>query len=210
VIEGQKREGIEYRTILSIISGASTYEGHVAGKAVDGIKIKKHDKRHRTSLLLQTQAIGARIGAKSKEIIMQTTFKLFFSCLFCFSLILLNGCEYNVRKDKDFVSTTEIPIGDKNTFKLSDSRGDSIESFSLVMHVSVLKADERKFQRRYEASKNKVIDRVITALRLSTTEERREPGNMAIKKNVKTAINDVLETPWVQEVFFAEITHEIK
>jgi hypothetical protein len=41
VIEGQKREGIEYRTILSIISGASTYEVHVAGKTVDEIKIKK-------------------------------------------------------------------------------------------------------------------------------------------------------------------------
>ena len=138
---------------------------------------------------------------------MQTTFKLFLLCLFCLSLIFLNGCGDNA--GKDCVGTTEIQIGDKNTFKLSIQQGDVIEVFSLVMHVSVLKADTRKFERRYEASKNKVIDRVTTVLRASTTEERMESGNTTIKGKVVTAINDVLETPWVQEVFFTEIIYQI-
>ena len=140
---------------------------------------------------------------------MRTMSKLFFSCLFCLSLILLNGCESNVKEYPYPMGTreAEIQIGDNNTFKVSDLRGDVIETFSVVIHVSVLKADMRQFERQYYVRENKVIDRVTTVLRASTTEERQEAGNMAIKERIVTAINDVLEMPWVQEVFFTHITH---
>jgi len=46
-------------------------------------------------------------------------------------------------------------------------------------------------------------------LHTSTTEERKEAGNMAIKERLKRAINDVIGMPWVREVIFTEISHEV-
>ena len=141
---------------------------------------------------------------------MSTTFKLFFSCLFCLPLILLSGCGDNAGQKPVGGGTTEIQIGGRNTFQVSYPRADMTESFSMVIHVSVLKADSRKFERQYEAHKNKVIDRVTSVLRASTTEERMEVMHTTIKEKVKDAIDDALETPLVQEVFFSEITHSIE
>ena len=102
----------------------------------------------------------------------------------------------------------ERQIGDKNTFKLRDFINDTNESFSLVMHVSVRRADELKFARRYEEATIEIIDRVSTVLRGSTTEERMELGSTAIKERVKQTINEVLGEPWVQQVFFTVVSLE--
>lgn len=105
--------------------------------------------------------------------------------------------------------TIEKPIGDRATFKIRTPRGEFTDTFNLVMHVTVRKTDERAFNTRYEQCTIAVIDRATSVLSASTTEERAEASRTAIKERVKRAINEVLETPWVQEVFFTEVTHEI-
>jgi len=104
----------------------------------------------------------------------------------------------------------EMPLGERNTFKMRTQRGDTTEVFALVIHVSVRRADVRNFERRYAQATFEIIDRVTMVLNASTTEERRETGFTVIKENVKMAINEVLGTPWVQRVFFSEIVHEIQ
>jgi hypothetical protein len=103
----------------------------------------------------------------------------------------------------------EFMIGDENTFNVTDSRGDTTESFSLVMHVIVRKQDERAFSERYEHCKTDVIDRVAAILHESTTEERREAEHTAIKERVRREINKVLKMPWVNTVLFTHVIHEI-
>jgi len=103
----------------------------------------------------------------------------------------------------------EIQIGTRTTFNIRNVRDDANEVFSLIMHVSVRQRDARQFERRFGECENEVIDRVTAILSASTTEERREAGHTAIKERVRRTINDVLGTPWVQQVFFAEITHEV-
>ena len=100
-----------------------------------------------------------------------------------------------------------IQIGDQNTFKFSETRRDGTETFSLHLYVSVLKTDKRKFDPQYALCMIEVIDRVSAELRVSTTEERKEAGNTAIKARVKKTINDVLGSPWVQQVFFTNVNH---
>ena len=103
----------------------------------------------------------------------------------------------------------EKPIGERNTFKIRTSHGDLTDAFSVIIHVAIQRANERSFDRRYGESRIEIIDRITTVLNASTTEERGEPGNTAIKERVKKAINTVLGTPWVQQVFFTEVSHEL-
>ena len=105
--------------------------------------------------------------------------------------------------------TLEIPIGDKNTFKIRTNRGDSTDSFSVVMTVIIRKADERAFNRRYPLCTMQVLDRATMIINASTTEERREPEHTAIKERVRRGINEVLGMPWVQRVLFTEVNHEV-
>ena len=103
----------------------------------------------------------------------------------------------------------EKAIGDRTTFKIRTPRGDTTDSFSLVMHVTVRRTDERAFDKRYAECTIAVIDRATAVLCASTREEREEAERTAIKERVKKAINEVLEMPWVQQVFFTEIVHEV-
>ena len=105
--------------------------------------------------------------------------------------------------------TTEVQIGTRNTFNITDPRADANETFSLNIFVTVRQADLRRFEKDYESRTAAVIGRVTEILRAATTEERAEAANTAIKERVKRAINDAFETPWVQEVHFTEVSHEI-
>ena len=133
------------------------------------------------------------------------------SCLFCLALPLLSGCGNN--NEERVARMVEMPIGDGDTFVitnvLDDTTGFSTETFSLTMFVTVQQRDLRHFERRFEQCKIEVIDRVSTVLRASTTEERREGGHTAIKERVRREINEVLGTPWVQQVLFINVTHEV-
>ena len=101
--------------------------------------------------------------------------------------------------------TLEIPIGDKNTFKVRTDRGNQTDSFSVVMTVVIRKADERAFNRRYPLCTKEVIDRATMILNASTTEERKEADHTTIKEKVRHGINEVLGMPWVQRVIFTEV-----
>ena len=105
--------------------------------------------------------------------------------------------------------TVEIQIGDRNTFSIKDTRGDGVETFSLEMHVVIRERDKRSFDRRHERCTIEVIDRANGVLRASSTDERKEAGNTAIKERVKREINLVLGTPWVQQVLFTRVVHEV-
>ena len=112
------------------------------------------------------------------------------------------------------VPTVEKQIGDRNTFKVRTHYDNVTDEFSLIMYVKVRKADELKFDRRYEQATVEIIDHVTAILNVSTTEERKEVRRTAIRERairerVKKAINAVLGTPWVQDVLFTEIVHEI-
>ena len=104
----------------------------------------------------------------------------------------------------------ECPIGDKNTFNITNVRDDGSEVFKVTINVKIRKADAGKFNLQYELCKNEIIDRVTVILNASTTAERKEAEHTAIKERVKRAINEVLGQPWIQTVFFSEITHEAK
>jgi len=103
----------------------------------------------------------------------------------------------------------EIQIGTRTTFNIRNVRDDANEVFSLIIWAQVRQRDSRNFERRFEQCENEIIDRVTAILSASTTEERSEAGHTAIKERVRRAMNDVLGTPWVQQVFFSEITHEV-
>jgi len=104
---------------------------------------------------------------------------------------------------------SEIQVGDRNTFKISQNRSDGNETFSLIMHISVKKAEESRFQRRYDQCVQEIIDRATGILGASTTEERREPNHTTIKERLKRAMNEVLGTPWVQKILFSEVNHAV-
>ena len=153
---------------------------------------------------------------------METTFKIFVSSLCCLALFLTSGCVENtiITETGKFaaegdvvpapVAMSEIPIGDGNTFKISNNRDDKNETFSLTMRVLIRKADERQFERRYEQCSGEVIDEVTKILTASTTSERMEPGLTAIKERVKPAINNILGGPWVQRIFVTDVTYEVQ
>ena len=107
-------------------------------------------------------------------------------------------------------ATVEKIIGDNKSFKISNPvDGDLTDSFSVIMYVKVRKSDESKFDRRYAACTIELIDRVTVELTGSTTEERNETKRTAIRERVKKAINEVLGTPWVQEVLLTEVVHTV-
>ena len=106
-------------------------------------------------------------------------------------------------------ATLEIPIGDKNTFKISTNRGDSTDSFSMVMTIIIRRTDERAFNRRFPLCTMEVLDRATQILNASTSEERGEAEHTAIKESLRRGINEVLGMPWVQRVLFTEVNHTI-
>ena len=83
------------------------------------------------------------------------------------------------------------------------------EIFSLTMHVHVRAGrEERLFDRVYERRKQRIVDGVETIMRAATHEERMEEGYTTIKEKSKQAINEVLGTPWVQQVIITDVTIE--
>jgi len=103
----------------------------------------------------------------------------------------------------------EKPVGSRNTFNIRNVRDGGTETFSLVMRISIRETDERAFARRYAQVENEIIDRITAILSASTTTERIETGHTTIKERVRRAMNEVLGTPWVNQVFFTEITHRV-
>ncbi|MDR0521277.1 MAG: hypothetical protein LBH00_05435 [Planctomycetaceae bacterium] len=97
----------------------------------------------------------------------------------------------------------EKPITDK-VFKVSSIQGETTVKLTVMVHVQIRKADERKFDRRYADCTNEVADQVTSTLTASSNDERNEVGHVAIKERIKKVINEVLGTPWVQSVFFTD------
>jgi hypothetical protein len=103
----------------------------------------------------------------------------------------------------------ELPV-QNDPFKVTQLRGEETERLTLRMHVVVRKKEERAFTRQYEQFRMRILDRVESVLTLSTRAERQETGHTAIKERSKKAINEVLGTPWVQEVLIAEFSFTVE
>jgi hypothetical protein len=94
-------------------------------------------------------------------------------------------------------------------FAIKRVQNESNESISLTMHVVILRQDERRFNERFAACQQQIMDRLTSILHTSTPGELTEAGFTTIKERSKRAINDVLETPWVQEVLISDFKYEI-
>jgi len=104
----------------------------------------------------------------------------------------------------------EKAINEEKAFRVTQAMDDQVETFSLVMRVTVRKREEFKFTKRYEACKFTINDRIESMLAASTTEDRREVGSTAIKAKARKIINDELIVPYVQEVLISERFHEVR
>ena len=102
----------------------------------------------------------------------------------------------------------EVPL-QKDPFKVKQSRGEETENVTLRMHVLVRKKEEKVFNKQYEQYTQRVLDRVGDVLMLSTRAERQETGHTSIKEKSKAAINEVLGTPWVQQVLISEYSFSV-
>ena len=85
---------------------------------------------------------------------------------------------------------------------------DQNEKFSLTMYVLLRSRDQEAFDRAYEQRMHQVIDRIETIMRVATPEERMEMTLITIRERAKQEINEILGTPWVQEVFISNVTIE--
>ena len=98
----------------------------------------------------------------------------------------------------------ELPIRDGEKFTVTNVRGGENETFSLSLWVQVRRRNALDFERAHQRQMNEVIDRITTILSATTTQERSEIGYYTIKAKVQKGINDVLGTPWVQQVFIRD------
>ena len=118
-----------------------------------------------------------------------------------------NGIDDPSLVPRDVVSTermVERPIRDGEKFTVSRWQNGENETFSVTLFVQVKRSDARRFDNQYELRMNEVVDRITSILGGTTTEERQEIGNTAIKAKVQRGINEVLGTPWVQQVFLRD------
>ena len=146
--------------------------------------------------------------------------------LLALSLVVVAGCDnrntFDVNghdKDKDVFSIVPPPgiirletvakklIGD-GPLSVVVVHDEMNEHFSLTMHVHVRAGrEERLFERAYERRWQRVIDSVETIMRAATREERMEEGYTTIKEKSKQAINEILGTPWVQNVLISGVSY---
>ena len=99
----------------------------------------------------------------------------------------------------------ERPIG---PLRVRSEVNERNETFALTMNVTVRQREVRRFETEYERREQRVVDAVETVLRLSSPDERREAEYTTIRARAKQAINEVLGTPWVQEVLVRDVTLE--
>jgi hypothetical protein len=104
--------------------------------------------------------------------------------------------------------TFERSLNNGKSFKIRTLRGEELETFFVTVAVQIQKADGLRFDKRYDVCKIEIIDRITTVLSASTDLERQEAGLITIKEKIKRALNDVLGTPWVQQVFFYDVSLE--
>ena|GEM_PF-382934 len=108
---------------------------------------------------------------------------------------------------------TQVPMVEKQIGKgpiiggtLQDGRD---ERWNATIHVAIRKTDEANFDRRYAPIENEIIDRVTTVLAATAGMERREVGHTTIKEKLRRTINEVLGTPWVQEVYLSDVSVDL-
>ena len=110
-----------------------------------------------------------------------------------------------ITKDK----MVERPIGNKK-FQVQQMRKEQNEKFSLLMHVIIRQQDAKKFDPRYAECEFTILDRINGILLAASQDECSEAGYTTIKERAKNAINEVLGTPWVQQVLTTETSYEVQ
>jgi TPR repeat protein len=95
-------------------------------------------------------------------------------------------------------------------FIVKNLRGDTTEKFTVRIDVVVHKADNYKFDILHDERKAQIVDCITSILQATTTEERMEAGLMVFKEKVKRGINDVLGTPYVQQVLCSGVELDVQ
>ena len=108
------------------------------------------------------------------------------------------------------VRLEEIPIREGRAITVTNLRNEAHEKFTVVIHVQVRRAEKSRFTRQYELRMNEILDRINAVLQATSAEERSEVGHTTIKNRLQRAINEILDTPWVQQVFLTDVDYTIQ
>lgn len=95
----------------------------------------------------------------------------------------------------------EKQIGEK--FKVQSIREGPeqiTDVFSVTIWVQVLKKDEAAYDKLYAERQNAIRDAITIVLRASSLEDRNQVSLIAIRRNVKKAINEKLGISYIQDV----------
>ena len=111
----------------------------------------------------------------------------------------------NIGKKEEFI---EKMINEGKAIRTKKALDDGMETFSVVVSVTVRTKEDGKFTTRYEACQNRIKDKLESMLEGSSAGEREEVGLTAIKARAKKIINDELEVPYVQEVLMFDNVYE--
>ncbi|MDR0869783.1 MAG: flagellar basal body-associated FliL family protein [Planctomycetaceae bacterium] len=99
----------------------------------------------------------------------------------------------------------EKPLGEK--FQVQDVRKgaeQTIDSFTVTIHVQVFKKDDYKFTELYTKKEFEIRDAVTEVLRGTTVDERSEVSLQTIRRKVMKRVNEVLGIPYIRGVLCTE------
>ena len=126
--------------------------------------------------------------------------------LLALSLVVVAGCG-NQGGNPD--ALLEKAISDR-PITVMTIRDGMVERFSLTMRVTVRAQDAGAFDKEYESFSRQINESIAIIMRDATPEERMEVEFTTIKERAKERINEILGTPWVQEVIITGVTFEVQ
>jgi hypothetical protein len=111
--------------------------------------------------------------------------------------------------EKEVVPMTDLqkePMVEKflgENFKVQSVRQGAeqiTDVFTVTIVVQILKKDETDYDKLYAKRQDAIREAVTVVLRSSSLEDRNQTSLTTIRRNVKKAINEILEVPYVQGV----------
>ena len=98
----------------------------------------------------------------------------------------------------------EMPLGDP--FNITEGNLTNMPfRLSISFTVLINKSDEEEFKKRYEESKSRIRNGVITILRDLKQTEITDPNLGLIRNKIMVKINEILGAPLVKDVLYTDI-----
>jgi flagellar basal body-associated protein FliL len=99
---------------------------------------------------------------------------------------------------------------DPFNIRIFRSENEGTDVVTLRVHVTVRKREEGAFTKQFQSYTHRVIQRVEQVLNESSRADLEESGHTAIMERMKREINEVLGTPWVQQILLTEYNHTVQ